>query len=812
MKMYAGARSTGPWYGRLLTGTAALAVCLSCNHAAASSVGTSGVELNRSVLPIAPRPFAGVISPDPTQSRPDAMSQVEAPKGAPNVIVVMTDDVGFGASSVFGGPIPTPNLERLASAGLRYTRFHTAGVCSPTRASLLTGRNHHAVGNGELVDSPTAYPGYNGEIPLSAATMGRILGGNGYSTAFFGKHHNVPPIEQTGSGPFTHWPTGLGFDYFFGFIGGEVNQWQPRLYRGTNLVDEVASGPELLDKRLTDDALRWLHTHRAATPDRPFLMYYASGSGHSPHHAPAERIARFQGKFDRGWDWLRETTLRQQKQLGIVPRDTTLAPRPPQVPSWDSLGPEMRRVNARYMEVYAAQLNYFDEQFGRVLDELQRMGILENTLIVFIQGDNGSTAQNGVMPAENAVGAISNRIEQTKSELAARLPLAGGAESYQGFSVGWSYALNTPFPWFKHLASHLGATRNGMVLSWPSKIASRGQIRTTFSHVNDIVPTILEAARIPAPVQVDGTVQQPMDGASLVPSFADPRAETHTTQYFELGGDRSIYHNGWLASTTPVRMPWERGADVKIATPEWAELYDLQRDFGQSRNLAGKYPQRLQELKALWDAEARRNNVYPMDARPHAARGHGGGALRPNAGRTEFVYWGGGISLPQAVAPSLGPQSFTITADLELDSAETTGVILATGSKFGGWAFYVKDGRPAAYLAASQLERDKFLVSAKESLPVGKSQVSFVFKTSGGAFAAGELTIRINGRPVGEGRLDRTIRMPLGLGETFDIGQDTGAPVNNYYTPDRSAGTISKVQVNIERGDADQRQGSAARH
>lgn len=635
--------------------------------------------------------------------------------------------------------------------------------------------------------------------------MGRILGENGYSTAFFGKHHNIPPIEQSGAGPFTHWPTGLGFEYFFGFIGGEVHQWRPRLYRGTSLVDEPSTGEELLDKRLTDDSIRWLHTQQAATPDRPFLMYLASGSGHTPHHAPADRIARFKGKFDKGWDWQRETTLRRQKQLGVAPRDTGVSPRPAEVPSWASLTPEMQRVNARYMEVYAAQVNYFDEQFGRLLDELQRMGVSENTLIVFIQGDNGSTAQNGPMPTENAVGAISNRVEMAPDELEARLPLAGGPQSYQGFSVGWSYALNTPFPWFKHLASHLGATRNGMVLSWPSRIPEGGGVRTTFSHVNDIVPTILDAAGIPAPATVYGVAQQRMDGASLLPSLANPNAVTHATQYFELGGDRSIYHDGWMASTTPARMPWERGSNAKIVTPEWSELYDLRSDFSQSRNLAQKYPERLQSLASLWDAEARKNNVYPIDARPHAARGHSG-APRPNRGRTQFTYWGPGISIPQVGAPPLGRQAFTITADLDLAETDPgTGVILATGSTFGGWAFYLKDRRPAVHLAASQLERDNFTVEAAEALPIGKSQVTFAFTRDGGPNSGGQVTIRVGGRQTGAGRIGRTIGTSLGLGETFDIGRDTGVPVSRDYDASQPAGTISKVHVQIEPGRTAQR-------
>ena len=751
--------------------------------------------LDRTRLPIPDKAFDGVIESDPTLSRASDGRPVRAPEGAPNVLIVMTDDVGFGATSTFGGPIPTPNLDQLAAKGLRYTRFHTAGVCSPTRAALLTGRNHHAVGAGELVDAPTGYPGYNGTIPRSAASIGRILGENGYSTAFFGKHHNVPPIELAGTGPFRHWPVGLGFDYFFGFIGGEVHQWEPRLYRGTRLVEDATNSPELLDKRLTDDSLNWLHSQKAASPDRPFLIYFATGTGHSPHHAPADWIARFEGEFDQGWDKLREETFQRQLELEIIPQDAQLTLRPEQIPSWDSLSPEMKRVNAHYMEVYAASLAYFDEQFGRILDALARMGELQNTLVIFIQGDNGATAQNGPLPAENGLGSITNRVRQDVAEFVDRLDLAGGQESYQVASTGWSYALNTPFPWFKHQASHLGAVRNGMVIAWLREIDAQGQLRETFSHVSDILPTVLEAAQLPPPVEVDGFEQQGIDGISLVPSFRDLRAEGHLTQYFEIGGDRSIYHDGWLASTTPQRMPWERDPE-KAVMPEWNELYDLRRDFTQSQNLASKYPERLKKLASIWDAEARRNSVYPIDFRPHAARSHARG-FRPNEGRTEFVYWAPGVSVPQAAAPQLGRQSFTVTAELDVQQAGETGVILATGSKFGGWAFYLKEGRPTAFQAFSHLPRHRFSVAASEPLEPGKAMVSFVFDKEEGRYAGGTMMICVNGERAGSGRIGRTILGTTGIGETLDIGRDTGVPVTDEYAAETPGTSVSKVVVKL---------------
>jgi arylsulfatase len=598
-----------------------------------------------------------------------------------------------------------------------------------------------------------------------------------------------------GTGPFTQWPTGLGFDYFFGFLGGEMHQWQPRLYRGTSQVKRATNGAEVLDKRLADDALNWLHNHNAATPDRPFLIYFATGTGHSPHHAAPGRIARFTGMFDGGWDKLRQDTARHQLDLGIIPENSQLTSRPEQIPSWNSLSPKMKRVNARYMEVYAASLNYFDEQFGRMLDELERMEQLDNTLIIFIQGDNGATAQNGPLPAENGLGAITNRVRQTEAEFVDRLDLAGGPDSYEVASAGWSYALNTPFPWFKHQASHLGATRNGMVVAWPRMIEAHGQLRQTFSHVSDILPTVLAAARIPPPVEVDGITQQRIDGISLLPSFSDPMAKGHTTQYFEIGGDRSIYHNGWLASTTPHRMPWDRNPD-KAVIPEWNELYDLRHDFTQSENLAAKFPERLKELAAIWDAQAQNNSVYPIDSRPHAARPHPRG-FRPNEGRTQFVYWASGVSVPQAAAPQLGRQSFTVTAELEVQRAGQTGVILATGSQFGGWAFYLKDGRPTAFEAFSHLPQDKFSVSAREMIKPGHATVSFIFESDGGRNAGGDITICVNGEPFGTGRIGRTISGTVGIGETLDIGEDTGVPVTGDYVAGTPGGKIFKVEVQL---------------
>jgi len=768
--------------------TTAMAVALAWASTALSE------PLDRTVLPIAPTARAQ-IGRTPADSTPAPWGPVRAPGGAPNILLVMMDDVGFGATSTFGGPTPTPNLDRLAAQGLRYNNFHTTAICSPTRASLLTGRNPHAVGTGHLVDMSTGYPGYDGHFPRSATTVARVLEENGYSTAFFGKHHNVPAFEQSAAGPFDDWPTHLGFDYFYGFVGGDADQWQPRLFRGVNLVDDgVETSADPLDKRLTDDAIRWLHNQNAAQPDKPFFIYMAPGSTHAPHQAPPEWIARFRGQFDQGWDRLREETLARQKALGVVPRDAKLTPRPAEIPAWDSLSPEMKRVSAHAMEVYAAQLAYEDAQLGRMLDELQRMGELDNTLVVFIVGDNGASAEAGPRPTTNEIGAMSNRIRETDSQFVAGLGEMGGPRSYGNYPVGWAHAMDTPFPWFKQIASHLGGIRNGMLMSWPAKIPQDRRIRTGFAHVNDIMPTLLDAAGVPAPAKVDGVEQQRIDGVSLAPTFKDPAADNHPIQYFEIAGTRAIYDRGWLAGATPRRMPWdERPAAPGEAT--W-ELYNLRKDFSQSKNLAKAEPGRLAQMIALWDGEARRNNVYPIDERPNTVRGAGLAGGRPNAGRTRFTYWGSDVSVSTIAAPSFAGRSFSVEASIQAPDG-ASGVLMAIGSWFGGWGFYLDKGRPTAVEAFSQLPGDTFKVAAGEALKPGPAKVRFDFVSDGGVYAGGEMSITVDGRQLVRGRIPKTIAMPAGLGETLDIGRDTGAPVSADYGRANFDGSISRIDVEL---------------
>jgi arylsulfatase A-like enzyme len=772
-----------------LAATTAVAVAL------ALSAPATAQDVDRTVLPVAPVGQAR-IAETAAQSTPAPWGAVRAPAGAPNILLIMMDDVGFGASSTFGGPVPTPNLDRLAARGLRYNNFHTTAICSPTRAALLTGRNHHAVGSGHLVDLAAGYPGYDGHIPQSAATIARVLGGNGYSTAMFGKHHNVPAYQLAGAGPFDDWPTGLGFDYFFGFVGGDADQWRPHLYRGVTQVDDgVETSQDVLDKRLADDATRWLHNQKAAAPDKPFFLYMAPGSTHAPHQAPADWIARFKGRFDQGWDRQREETLARQKTLGVVPRAAKLTPRPPEIPAWDSLSADVKRVNAHAMEVYAAQFAYEDAQFGRLLDELERMGELDNTLVMFIAGDNGGSAESGPRPTTNEIGAMSNGVKETDAQLVASMGDRGGPRSYSSYSVGWAHAMDTPFPWFKQIASHLGGTRNGMILAWPSHVPADKRIRTGFAHVNDVMPTLLEAAGVPAPKRVNGVEQQRIDGVSLVPTFKDAAADNHPTQYFEIAGTRAIYHQGWLASTTPRRMPWDERAQPPAA-PVW-ELYDLRKDFSQSRNLAAAEPKRLAEMVALWEAEARRNKVYPVDDRPNTIRGASvQGAGRPNAGRPRFTYWGADVSVSTAAAPSFAGRSFSVEASLEAP-ADANGVLLAIGSWYGGWSFYLDHGKPTAAQAVSQLPGDTFTVAATAPVKPGASKVRFDFASDGGVYAGGELTISVDGQAVAHGRIPKTIAQPAGLGETLDIGRDTGVPVTDAYGRGVFNGAIRRVDVEL---------------
>ncbi|OCC24376.1 arylsulfatase [Croceicoccus estronivorus] len=744
------------------------------------------------VLPAPPPPFEGKIGLTYADSTPAFPKPVQAPAGAPNILLVLTDDVGFAASGTFGGPVPTPALDQLAANGLRYTRFHTTAMCSPTRASLLTGRNHHAVGSGIVTDTASGYPGYWGAIPSSAATVADVLRFNGYNTAFFGKHHNVPQgQDDSNMGPFDLWPTGLGFEYFYGFIGGDTNQWRPKLYRGTTPV----AAPKMettLDHYLAEDLIQWVHGQKAAAPDKPFLAYLAPGSAHAPHQAPPEWIAKFKGKFDQGWDRLREESLARQKAAGIVPKNTALTPRPEGIPAWSSLTDDQRRAYAHMMEVFAGMLAYQDNQIGLVLNELKRMGQLDNTLVIFIEGDNGGSPEGDITGSMNELGTLANGMKEDTDWLVSEMPKMGGPDSYQVFPVGWAWATNSPFQWTKQVGSHLGGTRNGMVISWPAKIKDKGGIRTQFAHVNDIMPTILEAVGVQAPDVVEGVRQQKIDGVSLMYSFDSAKApERHVRQYFELIGNRAMYDHGWMASTTPGRLPWKSGKSAGLPTDYKWELYDLTKDFSQAHDLAASNPEKLAELQAEWDEEAKANNVYPLDDRQGIMRAAGMKLPSPR----DFVYWGSNISVAQSKAPPINFRSFSITADVTIPEGGPSGALIASGSKFGGWSFGFDNGKPFVVHAASQKPEDFFRVEADSAIPAGTHTLTYDYALSGFPGQGGTLTISLDGTEIGRGHIGRTAYVTAGLGETFDIGRDTGETVVAMPGGTVFNGKISRIKV-----------------
>lgn len=770
--------------------------CLLSASCTAALVAAPVVHAQTSLRDNLPAPdpgFKGRIGETPGQSLPDWPGTLEAPAAAPNILLIMTDDVGFATASTFGGPVPTPHLDRLAARGLIYNRFHTTALCSPSRAALLTGRNAHRVATGNLVDSATGFPGYNGVIPQSAASIARILQLNGYSTAMFGKHHNVPAAEQSAAGPFTQWPTGLGFDYFYGFIGGDVHQWTPRLYRGTSPVDDSARQGGLLDQRLANDAIDWIHNQKAAAPDKPFMIYLAPGSLHAPHQAPRDWIARFRGQFDKGWDVVRAQSFARQRALGVIPADTRLTPRPAEIPAWNSLDTDRQRYSARMMEVAAAMLAFQDEQIGRVIDELERMGQLDDTLIVFVEGDNGASGEGTPIGTSNELGELVNGVRDTPAELNRTIDAMGGPRSYQNYPIGWAWALSSPFRWTKQFASYLGGTRNAMVVSWPKGIAAHGEIRSQFSHLVDIAPTLLDAAGVPAPAKVYGVDQTPMDGQSLVPSFRGA-PERPRTQYFEISGAQAIYHDGWLAGLASGRMPWEFKA-TSDEKPKW-ELYDLDKDFSQSRDLAAERPEKLAEMRKLFDQEAVRNQVYPID--PLFAFARVAASKRPPAERrTHFTYWGAQTSVMAASAPLLGSTAFELSARIDV-ADEADGVILASGSRFGGWSFFLDKGRPVAVHAYTNMPGNEVRIAASAPLKLGKQMIRFRYTPDGAGMRSGKLEILKDDMILATGAIAKTIVVTAGIGETLDIGRDTGVAVTDYGWADtRFRGAIERVDIDL---------------
>lgn len=716
-----------------------------------------------------------------TVAPPPPPLQARAPAGAPNVVVVLLDDVGFGAGSTFGGPVAMPVLDALAKEGLRFNRFHTTAICSPTRAALLSGRNAHAVGIGAVMNSADPRPGYNGVHARDAATVARILRDNGYSTAAFGKWHQTPDWEITQSGPFDRWPTGMGFEKFYGFLGGETDQFEPTLIEGTTPVQRPAGDRYHLTEDLADRAIGWVRAQGSVTPDKPFFLYFAPGAAHAPLQAPQDYIARYRGRFDQGWDAIRVDILARQKALGVVPRATRLTPRPAGLPAWDSLTSDQKRIAARLMEVYAGFLEHADVQVGRLVRALKDDGRFDNTLFLYIVGDNGGSAEGGLTGSRNYMGRIQG-LPEDEARTLARLDSLGGPDSYAHIPAGWAWATNTPFQWTKTVASHLGGTRNPLVVTWPKRIADKGGVREQFGHVNDVMPTILEAVGIAMPEMVDGIRQKPLDGTSLLYAFADVRAaERHRTQYFEVFGHRAIYHDGWMASAFHERLPWQVIAnDTKRFEDDRWKLYDLRTDFSQANDLAAREPARLEAMKALFMAEAAHNRVLPLRG---AAGGLGMGLPSLSRGRTAFTFFPGLVGLPEAEAPRLFNRSWTLTATLDVPAggpAPPCGVVATMGGHPGGWSLYLDgQGRPAFRYRA--FEAGTIEIEGTAPLAPGRRVVEVAFDTDGPGFArGGTARLSVDGVPVGQGRVPATPPAFFSINETFDVGIDTGSPAGRY--------------------------------
>ncbi|MBB1089550.1 arylsulfatase [Lysobacter sp. SG-8] len=760
---------------------------------------------DRRHLPI--EPYAPDLKLAPTVAGSDPAhwpKEIAAPEGAPNVLLVMMDDVGFGATETFGGPVPTPTFDRIANEGLRFNRFHTTALCSPTRAALITGRNHHVASTGIIMEFSTPYPGYHSLMSRSVGSIGEILTANGYGSAWFGKNHNVPDWQTSPAGPFDLWPTGLGFEYFYGFLGADAHQFRPAVYENTKPVDPYLGREDSyhFDADMADHAIQWMQTRKSVWPDRPLFAYYTPGTAHAPHHAPKEWRDRFKGKFDMGWDVLREQTFERQKQLGIIPANAVLNPTPDDYTRFDSLSPDMKRVVAREMEVYAAALAHSDYQVGRVLDALERMGELDNTLVIYIMGDNGSSAEDPTgVGITSEITVLGNNVMDRPEYMVENIEEFGGMWFQNHYSHGWAHAMNTPFQWDKKIASHLGGTRTGMAIRWPGHIKDPGAIRSQFTHVTDIVPTILEAAGLPAPETINGIRQVPMNGSSLVYAFNDPGArERHTTQYFEIVANQAIYHEGWIANTTPKRLPWVGRGDAH-ADPfneyEW-ELYHLDEDFTQSRNLAAENPAKLQELRQLFLAEAGRNQVFPLDDR-YIERVDPENRPKHNEGRTRFDFYEGTTRITEALAPNMKNTSFRITADIEVPQGGANGIIMTQGGWFGGNALMLQDGKPTYAYALSHYPEHKTTVQGAQPLAAGRHTIVMDFTYDGGGVGkGGNVVLSVDGSRVAEGRIDRTIPARVSADETLDIGEDAGTPVvRTYEVPFRFTGEIHKVTVDL---------------
>jgi arylsulfatase A-like enzyme len=766
------------------------------------------VTIDGKQLPPPPVKFGGVIQEDAKNSKSYWPPQVVPRKGAPNVLLIMTDDQGYGVTSTFGGVVPTPAMDRVAQAGLRYTQFHSTALCSPTRAALITGRNHHSVGFGVIGEMSTGFPGYDSIIGVENATVGRILQQNGFATSWFGKEHNTPSFQYSLAGPFDQWPSGMGFDYFYGFMGGETDQWTPYLFRDhTQVFPWIGKPGYNLTTDLADDAIKYMSGLNAAAPDKPFFLYYVPGGTHSPHQPKQEWIDKFHGKFDMGWEKLREEIFANQKRLGVIPPNTQLTPWPDVLPKWDSLSVIQKKLYAREAEVFAAYAAYTDHEIGRVIQAVEDMGKLENTLIIYISGDNGNSAEGTLEGTPNQMTAYNGILKLPEVELMRYYESWGSDKTYPHMSVAWSWAFDTPFKWTKQVASHFGGTRQGVAISWPGHINDVGGIRSQFHHIIDIVPTILEATGVKEPTTVDGIGQRPIEGVSMAYTFDKANANAPSkreTQYFEMLGNRAIYHQGWVAATTPPTPPWELGT-IKlpdINDYKW-ELYNITEDFSQYNDLAATNPGKLKELQALFLSEAAKYNVLPIDnsvlprlitPRPSAT-----------AGRTVFTYEGENGGIPVGNAPSLLNKDYTITAEVTIPKGGAEGMIVTMGGVFGGYGLYLLKGKPVFVYNLLNLKRTRWEGGVGgadlmgKALEPGKHTIVFDFEYDGpGPGKGGTGVLSVDGKELSRKTMEHSIPFIMAIDETFDIGSDTRTPVDDSYElPFHFTGTVDRLTFKL---------------
>jgi arylsulfatase A-like enzyme len=763
----------------------------------ASVARAQDASLDRTVLPIPEPTYPPITELDARKATPPPRFEVKAPVGAPNVLIILLDDMGFGQPSAFGGPIYMPTLEQLANNGLRYNEFHTTALCSPTRAALLTGRNHHVVNTGSIMETATAFPGNTGVRPAAVAPLTEMLRLNGYSTAAFGKWHETATWELSPSGPTDRWPIRSGFDKFYGFIGGETNQWSPMIYDGMIKIEPPHEPNYHFMTDMTNQAINWMRTQKSLTPDRPFFIYFAPGAVHAPHQVPKEWIAKYKGKFDMGWDKLREQTFAREKQLGVVPQDAKLAPKPAAIKDWDTFTPDEKKLYAHQMEVFAGFGEMADFEIGRLIQAIKDTGQLDNTLVFYIVGDNGASAEGGMQGLYNEMTYF-NGVPESIQEQLSRMNDLGGPMSYGHYNAGWAVAGDTPFTWTKQVASSFGGTRNPLVIYWPKRVTSKGEVRSQFHHVIDVAPTILEAAGLPEPKMVDGTAQTPIQGVSMEYTFADAKVPSrHTTQYFEIFGNRGVYKDGWLAGTVH-KAPWEMKPRASLADDKW-ELYDTTNDFSLATDLASNNPVKLKEMQDSFIKEAVKYHVLPIDDRT-IERANPLLAGRPDLmqGRKSLTLYEGMNGLMENVFINTKNRSHSITAEVTIPPNNANGVILCQGGRFGGWTLYLKNGRPIYTYNWVGLKR--YTVAGKQPIPPGKATIRYEFAYDGGMGAGGTGTIFVNDKQVAQGRIDHTNALIFSADEGADVGEDLETPVTEDYKQgdNKFTGRIAQVTISVQ--------------